>query len=144
MHETPLLIRCGEMTRLTLQVDFASRFTYCATTTVAKASVLVLYRRIFSLRVTWFRIAWWINIGFVTAYLVAYYIGNMTQCIPISYLSSLNGQCRPSLLSDELFGAFNAAINFSILVLPVRMVWSRQMPRKQKVAACGVFLLGLL
>lgn len=136
--------RGGEMTGPTIQVDFASRLTYCATTAVAKASVLILYRRIFSLRIVWFRIAWWINIAFLTAYLVAFYIGNTTQCIPLSELWNLNDRCQPSLLSEEIFGSFNAAVNLSILLLPISIVWSREMPRKQKVAVCGVFLLGLL
>lgn len=41
-------------------------------------------------------------------------------------------------------GWLNAAIDFAILLLPVRIVWTLRLPTKQKLAVCGIFGLGLL
>ena len=41
-------------------------------------------------------------------------------------------------------GGINAAIDASILILPIRMVWMLHMNLKQRLAICGVFALGLV
>ena len=127
-----------------MQIDLATRITYGTTLTSAKASVLMLYRRLFPLRTTWFRIAWWANIIFVTAYYVAFITHLLARCRPLTRLWSHQHRCDSSLFSGEMFGAFNAAIDLTILVLPIRMVWGLHLPKKQKVAVCGIFLLGLM
>lgn len=128
----------------TKQVDLATRLTYATTLACAKASVLMLYRRLFSLRTNWFRIGWWANILFVAAYFIAFILHNLTGCLPLTRLWSHHDRCDPHLLSGELFGTFNAVIDSVILVLPIHTVWGLHLPRKQKVAVCGVFLLGLM
>lgn len=127
-----------------MQIDLATRLTYGSTLTSAKASVLMFYRRLFSLRTTWFRIGWWANMMFMTSYFVAFILHNLTHCLPLTRLWSHQNRCDSALFSGELFGIFNAIIDSTILVLPIYMVLGLKLPRKQKIAVCGVFLLGLM
>ncbi len=52
--------------------------------------------------------------------------------------------CRPNFALAKIVGAVNAAIDLTILLLPVPMVWGLQMPRKRKIAVSGIFGMGLL
>lgn len=104
----------------------------------------MLYRRLFSLRENWFRIGWWANVTFIIAYFVAFILENLIRCVPLSRLWSHHNRCKTSFTAGEVFGAFNAAIDLAILVLPIRTVWGLHLPSKQKLAVCGIFSLGLM
>ena len=78
------------------------------------------------------------------ALLVALLAFQCTQCTPISSIWNDLGSCLPSQTKTSSHGFINALIDSAILVLPIRMVWSLQMPQKQKLAICGVFGLGML
>ena len=43
-----------------------------------------------------------------------------------------------------VFGSVNAAIDLSILLLPIPMVWQLKMARRQKTAVTGILGLGLM
>ena len=124
--------------------EFASGMTYALVTCAAKASLLMLYRRVFSLRVKWFRIAWWTNVGLNAALLITLVVLNCTQCKPLSTIWIAPGSCIPSQTKSASTGFINAALDLALLVLPLRTVWLLQMSQKQKVAICGVFGLGLM
>jgi hypothetical protein len=107
----------------------------------------MLYRRVFSLRVGWFRIGWWANVVLVASYFIGINIQIFLQCAPqsISHFWNPEKPCHPSGNAHAVvFGCWNALIDLTLVVLPVRMVWGLQMPRKQKVAVSGIFLLGLM
>ena len=130
-----------------IQLEFALQLTYWITITLAKASVLMLYRRIFTLRARWFRIAWWANVLFLLSYYIGINLQTFLQCTPqsISHFWNPESPCHPSGNAHVVvFGSWNALVDVTILVLPMRMVWSLQMSRKQKIAVSGIFLLGLM
>ncbi len=107
----------------------------------------MLYRRVFSLRVRWFRIGWWANVVLVVSYFVGISIQIFLQCAPqsINHFWNPEKPCHPSGNAHAVvFGCWNALVDLTLVVLPVRMVWGLQMPRKQKVAVSGIFLLGLM
>ena len=130
-----------------IQLEFAVQLTYSATTTLAKASVLLLYRRVFSLRARRFRIAWWTNVGLLASYFIGINIQTFLQCAPqsISHYWNPESPCHPPGNTRAVFfGCWNPFIDLTILSLPIPMIWGLQMPRKQKVAVSGIFLLGLM
>ena len=130
-----------------IQLEFALQVTYIFTTTLAKASVLMLYYRVFSLRARWFRIAWWANVGLLASYVIGITLQTFLQCAPqsISTFWNPDDPCHAASNPHAVaFGCWNAFVDLTILVLPVRMVWSLQMSRKQKIAVSGIFLLGLM
>ncbi len=130
-----------------IQLEFALQLTYAVTTALAKASVLMLYRRVFGLRARWFRIGWWANVVLIASYFIGINLQIFLQCAPqsISHFWNPEKPCRPSGNAHVVvFGCWNAFIDLTLVVLPVRVVWGLQMPRKQKIAVCGIFLLGLM
>ena len=117
-----------------------------ALTTAAKASVLLLYRRVLSLDAAWFRIGWWANMTLTLAFAIALSTGSLTQCLPhpIRSIWLSPEVCPPTLRQISIMGILNAFIDVTILMLPIHTVWSLRMPRRQKAAICGVFGLGLM
>lgn len=128
------------------QLKFASQYCYIGSMTIVKASLLMLYRRIFSLRPTWFSIFWWINSGFVIGYFVYMAYRYTVQCSPLPASTTWrNPAACPITVNHAMkMGWLNAAIDFAILLLPVRIVWTLHLPTKQKLAVTGMFGLGLL
>ena len=129
---------------ISVQTEFASQITYSSVTCIVKISLLMLYRRIFSLRAKWFQIAWWTNVGLVGVLFIVFIALTCTQCKDLSTIWDSSGSCIPDQTMIATSGFINAVIDSAILVLPLRMVWLLQMDRKQKVAICGVFGLGLM
>lgn len=127
---------------------FASQVTYTFIMATARISLLFLYRRIFNLRLLWFRIAWWCCTAYVSLYCIVQFIGYVAQCRPRPTQNSPTDPninlCGHRGLQVAVMGYNNAAIDLVILVLPIRMVWTLQMTRRQKVAVGGVFALGLM
>ncbi|KAG8530882.1 uncharacterized protein KY384_004239 [Bacidia gigantensis] len=125
---------------------FGSQLTYGLVTTVAKLSILFLYKRVFNLRVRWFKIAWWMCFALSMANGFTLVIISLTSCAPHgpSNLWNHPQYCRFEIASPTAMGAINAVIDFALLVLPIRMTWTLQMSIKQKVAISSVFGLGLL
>lgn len=107
----------------------------------------MLYRRIFGLRVLWFRIAWWINVVLVTMYFAALLAGLLTQCgsSPVSTLWRAPAICAHNQKASSgaaIMGFLNAVLDTLILVLPIRMVWTLQMSFRQKFGVSAIFALG--
>ena len=107
----------------------------------------MLYRRIFGLRVRWFRIAWWINVALVIIYFAALLAGLLSQCgsLPVSTLWRSLATCEQATKTASgpaIMGFLNAILDTLILVLPIRMVWSLQMSFKQKFGVSAIFALG--
>lgn len=124
----------------------ASQYCYIGSITVVKASLLMLYRRVFSIRPKWFSICWWANFGFVIGYFIYMAYRYVTQCspLPTNTIWRNPAACPIDVNHAMKMGWINAAIEFAILLLPVRIVWTLQLPKKQKIAISGIFGLGLL
>lgn len=106
----------------------------------------MLYRRIFSLRVRWFRIGWWINTIVAILNGLVLLVFGLTACTPHppSYAWHHLGSCREGPASIAPMGVVNAATDFAILLLPIRMCWSLQLSRKRKLGLFIVLGLGLM
>lgn len=106
----------------------------------------MLYRRIFSLRVRWFRIAWWINTIVAILNGLVLLIIALTRCAPhpLSRAWHHLGSCGDSPASIAPMGFVNAATDLSILLLPIRMCWSLQLSPKRKLGVLVVLGLGLM
>ena len=117
---------------------------YSIVTCFAKAAVLALYQRLFSLRTRWFRILWWTYAVLVAVYLVLLIVLQRTTCIPVHIIWDQPGSCLPDIPRMAAMGFLNAALDLMILILPIRTVWSLQMATKRKWAVSAVFGLGTL
>ena len=137
----------AETMRALGQMKFGSTLTYTFVTTAAKLSLLFLYKRVFMLRVTWFRWAWWASVALVGLYGLALFLNNLLCCYPKPPSAMWGGDlgaCKFNKTEPVVMGFLNAGVDFAVLLLPVRMVWGLQMRRRQKWAISGVFGLGLM
>ena len=130
------------------QLAFAFVITYPLLTCAVKVSTLMLYRRIFTMGVKSFRIGWWSNLIYVSCYTVAILVTILTLCKPIRNFWSLAPQLEAcpheTEVPDIVFGVLNGLGDLFILSLPMPVVWRLQMRRSNKIAVCGMFLLGSL
>ena len=110
-----------------------------------KFSILSLYCRIFPTRTL--KLGAYILGIIVLLWWLATILVSFFQCQPIAMnwnraLSGTGGHC----LDDVKFFLGNAIPNVVtdvlILALPVREVWQLQLPKSQKLAVVGMFLLG--
>ena len=127
-----------------LQIIFAYVILYATTVPMVKLSVLLLYRRIF--RLTW-------TLYFCAFLSIGYTISVATTislaCVPSSFFWTQwvyplsGGHCRINLYQFYLWnGVANLFTDVIILCLPMPIVWGLQMPKAQKWAISGIFLLG--
>lgn len=128
------------------RLHLISTILYVCIITTARVSVLLLYRRVFTLRIKWFRIAWWISLAICVAYWITWFIMSFTSCTPhpLKSLWTAPWLCHESIGSISAGGFLNVAIDSLLLALPIRMIWLLQMSKKQKFAVSGVFALGLM
>ncbi|KAL8835785.1 MAG: hypothetical protein Q9170_003179 [Blastenia crenularia] len=124
----------------------ANGLTYGFLITVARCSVLLLYRRIFSVSHWSFKWPWWICLGLVLGYLAATLVGILRQCSPhpVSTLWQNPPKCHASNEELMIMGFLNAAVDICVLALPTRPVWKLQMPLGRRLMVCALFGLGLL
>jgi len=110
--------------------------TYPVAVTGAKLSLLFLFRRVFGMRETWFRWAWW---G-VMALILAWFIVAVTW-------GSL-GIAKVLALSVELdyaiptVATMNTISDIFILTLPMGMTYKLHLSLQQRASVMLVFLLG--
>ncbi|KAK0667283.1 hypothetical protein QBC41DRAFT_338519 [Cercophora samala] len=110
---------------------------------LAKISILLLYRRIFS--TPEFRKICLIMIGISTAYFIAAQVANLCICIPIDlfwHRTKPGGRCLNFNLFSFIIGLIEIVLDIAILALPIKAVLSLQMPKKTKAMVSAIFLLG--
>lgn len=128
-----------------------TQLTYIFLMAAARLSILMLYRRIFSLKIRWFRLAWWMTVCIVVAYGLVLLAVFLTQCSPhpMDTLWLNPAKCRSGTRYIEsegptIGGFINAAIDVCLILLLIKMVYGLRMTNKRKVLVCGLFDLGLL
>ena len=57
---------------------------------------------------------------------------------------SVRHHCIDQIKFELAAAMLNIVIDFVIIVLPLPTIWSLQLPRRQKLALSGVFMLGML
>lgn len=83
----------------------------------------------------------------VLAYFVADTLVAVFECSPIAYYwdkAIKGGSCIDQDAFYRWNGVANLLIDFSILVLPMMMVWRLNLDTRSKITLSGVFLLGTL
>jgi hypothetical protein len=115
---------------------------------LAKASICTFYLRLSPHRP--FRIAAYSVIAFVFAYTTAGLAVIIFSCNPIAASWDLALAALPTTKcvnrpADYLAqAAFNIVTDVAIFILPLKTIWSLQLPFKQRMAVTGVFAAGLL
>ncbi|KAI0835828.1 integral membrane protein [Hypoxylon sp. FL0890] len=122
---------------------YVAQAFYKLTLNLTKASILLLYLRIFLQR--WFRRSCYILLGIILSYMVATTASSIWQCTPISraWDKSIPGTCISITGNWYANAGFSIATDISILVLPMQPIYRSNLPTKQKWALIVVFALGM-
>ncbi|KAF6227534.1 hypothetical protein HO173_012173 [Letharia columbiana] len=126
--------------------QLALQILYFATACAIKTSLILLYYRLFGV-VRWFRSILAVMWLIVLAYFVADTLVAVFECSPIAYYwdkAIKGGSCIDQDAFYRWNGVANLLIDFSILVLPMMMVWRLNLDTRSKITLSGVFLLGTL
>lgn len=125
-----------------LQMFYIAQIFYKLTINLTKASILLLYRRIFVQQ--WFQYCCNTLICIVTAYCIATMASSIWQCTPIPFAwdKSLNGSCISMIKNWYANAGFAIATDVLILCLPMQPMWASKLPMNQKRALMLVFALG--
>ena len=117
---------------------------YKLTINLTKASILLLYLRIFVKR--WFRVTCYTLLVIVLTYMVATTASSIWQCTPVvrAWDKSIPGTCISLTTNWYANAGFSIATDFIILGLPMYPIYESHLPVGQKIAVMVVFALGLL
>ncbi|KAK8048152.1 PTH11-typeG-protein-coupled receptor [Apiospora phragmitis] len=128
-----------------LKYFWICQITYKSCINLTKASILLLYLRIFG-NVMWFRWFCIVLTTIIAIYCVASVTATIFQCTPVPrvYDRTLDGTCIDNGKFWFANSGFSIATDLIILCIPLPMVYFLQLPRAQKVALFVVFTLGVL
>ncbi|KAK5147205.1 hypothetical protein LTR04_000887 [Oleoguttula sp. CCFEE 6159] len=124
---------------------FGAQIMYKIVITFNKLSVLYLYLRIFFDQN--FRRMCYLGIAFTASMGIAYVLATVFQCTPIPAFWNKTIRDRRCINKQAFwtsYSALNIATDLFVLALPIRQIISLHLPRIDKFAVLGVFLLGAL
>lgn len=127
---------------MTLKLFYVAQAFYKLTINLTKASILLLYLRIFIQR--WFRIACYVLLGIILSYMVATLASSIWQCTPIprAWDWSIPGTCISIPKNWYANAGFSITTDILILLLPIQPIYTSKLPMNQKIALLVVFALG--
>ncbi|KAI9852612.1 MAG: hypothetical protein M1838_000060 [Thelocarpon superellum] len=138
-HEITVSPSMGESGLLMLYIG---QVLYCFTYSLIKISILLLYHRLFVL--PWFRLCTKICLGFVICFIVGGTAASIFTCNPIDgfWKMYVPATCIDALAVYYATSSINLVTDLIILVLPMPVIWSLKVPRRQKYVLCAIFVLG--
>ena len=141
-------MRCSPSSKLI----YAGNFPYLVITSITKTSILLFYLRLFGTPGTrpGFKKLLYTTQVLVLIWFFASVVSGIFRCHPIhdSWNPDVVGgpEVRHYCTSNNTYyvssSAFNVALDFWILMLPVSIVWTLQLSARRKVGLSAIFLLG--
>lgn len=127
-----------------VQLQWAIQFTWIIALTMAKISVLLLYVKVFPLPYT--VLAARVSAVVVVLWSTASVVATVLICRPISYSwgGSVEGHCGDQIALYKGIGVVNLLTDIACLALPMRHLWTIQLPRARKNILIFTFALGFL
>ena len=127
------------------KVLFALSYLTAYSNTFSRVSVVALYLRIFTTKMT--RVSSWLIMAYLVGFVTAQTIAGFLECKPISYFWDLTvpgatGTCFNQFLFYKMSGILNIVGDVVIMVLPVQTIATLQTSRVRKIGIAGVFLSG--
>lgn len=129
-----------------LITTYANELIYASVVTCIKGSILCLYLRIFSVNKTFAKMVYTL-ILLVICWGIATFFSSVFQCRPVkaAWLPILPGaHCLNYRAWLIWTNVPNIVIDFSILVLPIPLVWGLHLSVPRRFSLNTVFLVGVL
>lgn len=120
---------------------------YCLAISTIKLAILLSFLRIFSPGKN--HPTFWIYHGLMWLNFLFYVIVIFLfifPCQPIKKLWKpwIDGRCLKILDMTIAMAGFSSALDFSLLIVPQKVIWNLQMSFKRKIGVSTIFLVGLL
>ncbi len=126
---------------------YAEQMTIAVALFFSKLSILILFHRIFSLQKI-FRYANYLGMIWAFLLAIASIIQALVYCTPrgMQSFDTPETTVRCNELEQPILvrGAFQAALDFYILLLPLPLLWNLQLTIRRKLELTVVFMTGLL
>ena len=128
-----------------LRALFATEITFTTALALNKLAVVLMYHRLFEVERK-MRIAVKVLAAVVVGWWVAVEVTTLLQCTPIHKLWNyeVEGDCIDIVTFFEGSAIPNVIIDLAILLLPQPIIWRLRLSKANKIALCGIFLLGAL
>ncbi|KAI9709193.1 MAG: hypothetical protein M1812_007778 [Candelaria pacifica] len=124
------------------QLFWYAQMFYKVDINLTKASILLLYLRIFTIRK--YRIACYVLLVLVSCFGTALAFSAIFQCTPIAraWNKSYHGTCIDLTKSWYANAGFSIGTDTLILILPMPVIYALRMPAKQKIGLMLLLALG--
>lgn len=111
---------------------------------LTQLSLLFLYKRIFSLGATWFRITWYALLFLVVMVNMPLFVVVLFQCKPFRYAfdKTINGSCIDIRKLYTIHTCLILLLDIGIVFAPLPHVKKLHASTATKGAVAGMFLLG--
>ncbi|KAH8588161.1 hypothetical protein B0O99DRAFT_747042 [Bisporella sp. PMI_857] len=109
---------------------------------LTRTSILFFYKRIFIGKYS--QINSWTFIVVNGIWTISYFFGNIFGCVPLkgNWIHDPNGKCIDFFMFYKSMVISDVILDGLVLMIPWYPVWKLNMPIRQKVTVCGIFLLG--
>ncbi|KAH7337358.1 hypothetical protein BKA66DRAFT_435411 [Pyrenochaeta sp. MPI-SDFR-AT-0127] len=124
-----------------LKAFWASLMVYYLSLGLTKSSIILQYLRVFTTRR--FQIACWLVMAVVVAYTVWTIFGSIFACVPVrAFWTREPAKCINQFAMWFTNAAINILTDFAIIILPMPVIRSLNLARRQKQALMGIFAVG--
>ena len=127
-----------------LGADLTNQLTYALAMTSLKISVCLLYITMFPQR--WVRVAAYVLIVFTFLWMIMIILICFLLCQPLELNVAImvEGHCGNQNAAYSAVSGVELAIDVSMILLPLPIIWSLQLPTINKIATSSLFCLGAL
>jgi hypothetical protein len=124
------------------KIMYAAVLLYIFTCFFVKVSIVLFYRRLGHEK-KYIRAVWFLII-FNALVCITMSLPAALGCKPVAFFwdTSLRGKCIDQQKLYTVNTALNVTLDFSILFLPIPIVWKAQMPLKRRLMIIALFGLG--
>ncbi|KAL6850757.1 hypothetical protein ACO1O0_007883 [Amphichorda felina] len=135
-----------------LQIGLFNALIYFISHFCIKLAILFFYRRVFTLRITWFKYAWYAVLFYTTGWFISSFFAGLFQCFPPAFFWEQynpgldpppKGSCgaanAPLVIATS---ALNTGGDVLVFALPIAMLSRLQLNRANKISLFGVFATG--
>ncbi|EXA29207.1 hypothetical protein FOVG_19266 [Fusarium oxysporum f. sp. pisi HDV247] len=127
-----------------MKAFYASVIVYNVAMCLVKIGILLQYRRVFAIPIlqalTFYglviMVAWTITIAFLNALI----------CVPVAkfWNSTMPGHCTDPLTVWYVMAGFNLVTDITVFCMPLPVIGSLNLPRRQKIMLLAIFSIGFL
>ncbi|CAN8099360.1 unnamed protein product [Discula destructiva] len=125
---------------------YIAEFAYVIESALTKASIVILYLRIFSSKN--FRWLCWAMLGFLVCFALVFLISLLTYCVPFEYVWQRwdhrhAGRCINMTAQTYVCAALNIILDVAIFLMPISKLMKLEIDWKAKIGVVLTFMLGL-